>query len=89
MGSQSGNPRGILKYTKRQQRPALIIAVLAFLFSAFLFYWYEWRPRNIRRECVKEAIEYSSSIDTLKLDSLNKLVDFMYKNCVRKKGLSS
>jgi hypothetical protein len=67
--------------------PILILAVTVILGLAF--YWYEWSPTQVKKECFKKASDLS--IETLgekaSIDNFNKAYDFFYKNCLRKKGL--
>ena len=54
---------------------ATIIIVIAL---GFLFYWYEFRPYQVKRDCMKEATRESWTWTS---------VDFDYKNCLRGKGI--
>ncbi len=87
----------------------LIVVVVAVLGGAF--YWYEWRPTQAKKECLKKASDFSRetlgekaiidddfnkiggfktlgvSIDVSDINKINKIYDFIYKNCLRKKGL--
>lgn len=69
-----------------------IILTLSFIFIvSFVFYWYELRPTQIRKECqnhawdkVKEAIQETNSFD-----GFQDGIDFLYTDCIRKKGLKN
>ena len=65
----------------------LIVVVVAVLGGAF--YWYEWRPTQAKKECLKKAYDFSKETlgEKASIDDINKIYDFIYKNCLRKKGL--
>ena len=44
-----------LKYCLMEKQSKYIPFVLIMLILAGLFYWYEWRPSTIRKNCYKEA----------------------------------
>jgi len=64
--------------------------IVILLILASLFFWYEWRPVQIKKECFKKASDFSTeTMDKQEgsIDSFDKIYDFMYKNCLRKEGL--
>ena len=65
----------------------LLVGVILILF--FLFYWFQYRPAEVRRECVKYASESVKAEDDAKID-IDKYIkanDFIYQECLRTKGL--
>jgi len=58
----------------------LVAGVLLLLITG-AFYWYEWRPTQIKKECSR------ISQSTYRLDSFGLTPDERYKNCLRSKGL--
>jgi hypothetical protein len=60
-----------------------ITALLLIIICAGWFYWYEWRPSQIRNKCNKEALETSLAIKGATFD----IYDFSYKACLRQMGL--
>ena len=56
------------------------VAIIFIIITAVtgLFYWYEWRPNQIRKNC---AIETEKSV------LLSKLHDNLYNQCLRENGL--
>ena len=52
------------------------VAILLVIVS--LFYWYEWRPNEIRKNCANE---------TKKSVILSKLHENLYNQCLRENGL--
>lgn len=72
----------------------LIIIILAVLGGAF--YWFEWRPSQIRKECyfrLQIGGGFSKEKDENDLPSLKMLpvpsekADEFYRNCLREHGL--
>lgn len=49
------------------------------------FYWFEWRPSQITRQCNKEAVEKVRDVDDG--NQAIKIYDARYKSCLRGKGL--
>ena len=60
-----------------------------------LFYWYEVRSSNIRKECLSEAMEqsvvvypFSNEPNTAKRAELQEILEEkLYKGCLSEKGL--
>lgn len=79
-------------------RKISLIITIGALLIIFIFYWFQLRPANIKKECWRsiEDIQTSgrlsgaeySPIDLYRLKSGNQeYVDDYYKNCLREKGL--
>jgi len=56
----------------------VVIIFTVIIITAGLFYWYEWRPNEIRKNCANE---------TKKSVILSKLHDNLYNQCLRENGL--
>lgn len=77
-----------MNWIKENWFKVAIIIVLVFA-STFLFYWHEWRPREIRKECYSET--YGSA---LKLPAFGKeavenqkiKLEYNYKKCLLGEG---
>ncbi len=76
------------------------IIILAVTILGFAFYWYEYRPSQIKKECFAIAQEEAKELLKIKAEisgeykeaverglSLKDDVESIYKNCLRKKGL--
>ena len=67
-----------------------LIGIIIFLiFISFLFYWYQYRPSQIKASCARITLaiaqrEAPSGGTPL---VLNKIGDAVYKNCLHQKGL--
>jgi len=49
--------------------------------AGFAFYWYEWRPTQIRKKCFKEVI-------SIEMGGLSqKEFNFEFQRCLHAKGL--
>jgi len=56
-----------------------LFITVSFLIIVGAFYWYEWRPAQIKKECFNQGINFGST-------STNELDEY-YKNCLRRNGL--
>jgi hypothetical protein len=56
----------------------LLIALILLPVFALLFYWYEWRPSAIRRECDSYALSKAKT---------GEVYDWLYARCLHNKGL--
>jgi hypothetical protein len=70
---------------KNKRRWIIIYFIFGILILASLFYWYSYRPAQIKKECASWAVEnskygYGGQINY-------ELVDVNYKQCTREKGL--
>ena len=66
------------------------IILLALLILGFVFYWFQLRPTNIRKECYKDT--YIDATDKIsELDKKYGIYDERnerdYEKCLRSKGL--
>ncbi|MDD2646476.1 MAG: hypothetical protein PHV78_01700 [Patescibacteria group bacterium] len=64
-----------------------LIFVTLILILGFAFYWYEYKPRQIRSVCLAEAEFNQTAI--LKIDDMEALrfIDAYYKTCLHRFGL--
>lgn len=72
---------------KNWLKTAVIIVVLIMVGGGF--YWYEWRPTQIRKECYDSTIKnpfnfFNNMTETERRSELN----FMYNNCLKMNGLA-
>jgi cyanate permease len=56
----------------------LIIILMIFSVLAFIFFWYELRPYNARKECFKKANQT--------INSINLPFEEIYNHCLLEKG---
>jgi hypothetical protein len=57
------------------------------LFVLLFFYWYEFRPTNIRKGCFLEVQEKTKETDKKTFQEWGVIYDVVYKSCLNKKGL--
>jgi len=69
---------------KLKQYKYIILILLIVL--GFAFYWYEWRPTQIKKECYYRSQLSQSGGRLYRLDGLGITLDESYKNCLRQKG---
>jgi len=69
-----------------------IIIILALLVLGASFYWYQWRPSQIRKECAQTSEDkWNEKKDAFEIDNTENArgyYDFYYYSCLHKKGLS-
>ena len=62
-----------------------LIGVVVLIIFLGYFYWFQWRPSQIVKQCDKEAVEKASDVDDG--NQAIKIYDARYKSCLRAKGL--
>lgn len=62
-----------------------LIIVIILILSGGYFYWFQWRPSQIAKECNKEAVEKAKEVKDG--SQAIKIYDICYKSCLREKGL--
>lgn len=60
------------------------ILIIGVVFLAFLFYWYEWRPTEIKKRCNEIAIQNATKGASLHRDQNYKIE---YEVCLRSNGV--
>lgn len=60
----------------------LIITILIVLVLGGAFYWFEYRPSQIRQECIKKAKASQGNV------SFRETLEGHYSDCLRSKGLA-
>jgi len=76
------------------------VILILLLIGSGLFYWYEWRPSQIRKECAKIATEVAIELMKTKAKISDRYKQFAekdlflkddmetyYKECLRRRGL--
>lgn len=53
-----------------------LIVILLIIILGFAFYWYEWRPAQIRKECARKSSQFGGGF-----------LEQQYKSCLVKQGL--
>lgn len=67
----------MLNMGKIREYKGIIILILAVLAGAF--YWYEWRPTQIRKECNQKSYNIAQGYSVV--------YDTLYVGCLSEKGL--
>ncbi len=62
----------------------IIIVILTILGG--LFYWFQWKPSQIVKQCNEEAVDKAKDINDG--SQAIKVYDARYKSCLRSKGLT-
>lgn len=52
-----------------------------------LFYWFQWRPSQIKRNCVEENEVLAEKIAQIKGNITNANFESLYNQCLHKNGL--
>lgn len=66
-----------------------LVALKIFLIAALVggwFYWFQWRPTKIRRDCAKQAALTVSGFGKATTEGQNRYGLF-YETCLNQKGL--
>lgn len=63
----------------------LSLAIAALLIAGFAFYWFEWRPSEIRKECAR--ITEDASVKGIEKIFADYIGEEGYKKCIRTRGL--
>ena len=79
------------------EKNKIFLAIIATaLLGGFLFYWFEWRPSEIRKECYSSLQLSGGFVDEKGADGLPSLkmmpvssdkADEFYRDCLRQHGL--
>lgn len=73
-------------------RRSQIFLVFVFLIIAGWFYWFQWRPANIRNECYKSATDYELSDKNMSFrqnQRLQAIIENQYSNCLHEHGIEN
>jgi hypothetical protein len=65
------------------------VIVIVLVIAGF-FYWYEWRPTQIRKECAISILEKGDKFNHeqfLAKYGVQEAKDNLYKNCLKEHGL--
>ncbi|GMX57833.1 MAG: hypothetical protein YFSK_1630 [Candidatus Yanofskyibacterium parasiticum] len=65
----------------------LAIIVIAALTIAGYFYWYAWRPNEIKQQCYTEAEFDKNSVLELDTAARQKLINNYYQDCLLRFGI--
>ena len=60
-----------------------LIILIVLIIAGGLFYWFQWRPAEARKECNKQAIEKAK----VATENQQTYYDVTYQTCLRKRGL--
>ena len=80
----------IKSFTVWSKSDVIFASVLVAIFlSVGWFYWFQWRPSEIRKECSQVREEYLDRIseDGKIYQSDIKFAEFRYERCLNDKGL--
>lgn len=83
----------VTKFIEHNQRKIVIAITILAITAAF--YWFQWRPSQIRQECAIDSAEwFGKAIEQPGVralspqgEKLNKWREDMYVNCLHKNGI--
>jgi uncharacterized protein YxeA len=61
--------------------------ILLILILVGVFYWYEWRPSQIRKNCYNSAVENPIRNPNATESERRSELNFIYQNCLKMEGL--
>lgn len=70
-------------------KTSLVIVLILFIaaLACGWFYWYEYRPSQIRAQCAEVASEYANKPEGVDLEQRTKAYEVRYQVCINKEGL--
>lgn len=71
----------MIKIISHENKGKIFMFLIFFLLLAGWFYWFQWRPSEIRKNCLKETIAQS------KINSSG--LNTYYKVCLTKHGMKT
>lgn len=66
---------------KEKIKIILPISIILLVILGFAFYWFQWRPSEIRKECSRQSLIESGAI------SQSSNYSFFYELCLKEHGL--
>lgn len=60
----------------KQYKKIILVVIIIF---GFIFYWFEWRPSQIKKYCYKEADKWSNGVGRASFE-------YHYSKCLKYKG---
>lgn len=76
-----------IKNNFMNKKTIIILSILIILISTGIFYWFQWRPTQIRKNCynlaIKNPFKNPNATETERRSELN----FVYQNCLKMNGL--
>jgi len=64
-----------------------LIALIGIAIVGFAFYWYTWRPAQIKQQCSAEARFDQRAITELDDNKRQDFIDMYYNDCLMRFGL--
>ena len=76
-----------------------IIIILIILLAIGGFYWFQYRPAEVKKECNTKSVEYyketfngadddgDGKVSRNTVDGIEQNMDLLYKSCLHSKGL--
>ena len=78
-----------MEIEKRHRLPMIILIIMAtLLVSGGAFYWFSYRPSQIRIGCRQKSLDYIEEKEEKNFTWEVDLSNFVYLMCVRKSGLA-
>ena len=75
------------KNNSMNKKTIAILSILIIFILGAIFYWFQWRPTQIRKNCYNSAIKNPfKNPNATELERRSKL-DFIYQNCLKMNGL--
>jgi len=67
----------------------LSLIITLFILLGGTFYWFQWRPTEIKRECFRKSDEVKNLMIKAQKsgEQIDYTVNYIYKNCLRAYGL--
>ena len=71
------------------KKTIIISSILIILISGGAFYWFQWRPTEIKKECFRRSDEVKNLMIKAQKsgEQIDYTVNYIYKNCLRENGI--
>ncbi|MFA6422814.1 MAG: hypothetical protein WCV92_05465 [Candidatus Buchananbacteria bacterium] len=69
------------------KKTIVVVLTLLLLILVGIFYWFEWRPSQIRKNCYASAIKNPFKNPNATESERRSELNFIYQNCLKIKGL--
>ncbi len=81
--------KGLKKRNKHMEKlkQYWLIILMVLIVIGGLFYWYEWRPSQIRKDCSKETKEFLKEMGERQMGDFLSAFNVRYKSCITINGI--
>lgn len=71
----------------KENKKKLFVALMGLSLLAGWFYWFQWRPVEIRSNCHRWIVDLPGEVEGLRSDGQIKSYNALFDRCLHEKGL--